>query len=119
MSRDRDSDDENWEQKENSRTHSVKFTEDMPEVKEVSLCCCSNLFNNTKGWYKNKRKTNFNTRYTHRHLQYNVSSCLYHAGDTLRERWRDVGSWFRINVRENLSRHRAYLALSTILVVLE
>ncbi|XP_063893848.1 protein lap4 isoform X2 [Helicoverpa armigera] len=35
ISRDRDSDDENWEQKENSRTHSVKFTEDMPEVKET------------------------------------------------------------------------------------
>ncbi|CAH0583085.1 unnamed protein product [Chrysodeixis includens] len=34
ISRDRDSD-EDWEQKENSRTHSVKFTEDMPEVKET------------------------------------------------------------------------------------
>ncbi|KAH9639429.1 hypothetical protein HF086_002118, partial [Spodoptera exigua] len=34
VSRDRDSDDENWEQKENSRTHSVKFTEEMHEVKE-------------------------------------------------------------------------------------
>ncbi|CAH0673999.1 unnamed protein product [Spodoptera exigua] len=35
VSRDRDSDDENWEQKENSRTHSVKFTEEMHEVKET------------------------------------------------------------------------------------
>ncbi|XP_026731929.1 protein lap4 isoform X4 [Trichoplusia ni] len=35
ISRDRDSDNEDWEQKENSRTHSVKFTEDMPEVKET------------------------------------------------------------------------------------
>ncbi|KOB77329.1 Protein lap4, partial [Operophtera brumata] len=35
VSRDRDSDDD-WEAKEASRTHSVKFTEDMPEIKEVS-----------------------------------------------------------------------------------
>ncbi|XP_075975789.1 scribble planar cell polarity protein isoform X10 [Anticarsia gemmatalis] len=35
ISRDRDSDNEDWEQKENSRTHSVKFTEDVPELKET------------------------------------------------------------------------------------
>ncbi|CAB3250748.1 unnamed protein product [Arctia plantaginis] len=35
ISRDRDSDNEDWEQKENSRTHSVKFTEDIPELKET------------------------------------------------------------------------------------
>ncbi|CAG9787211.1 unnamed protein product [Diatraea saccharalis] len=33
--RDRDSDNEDWEEKEASRTHSVKFTEDMPETRET------------------------------------------------------------------------------------
>ncbi|XP_049871251.1 protein lap4 isoform X4 [Pectinophora gossypiella] len=35
VSRDRDSDNDDWEEKEASRTHSVKFTEDMPEAKET------------------------------------------------------------------------------------
>ncbi|XP_063827458.1 protein lap4 isoform X5 [Ostrinia nubilalis] len=33
--RDRDSDNEDWEEKEASRTHSVKFTEDVPETRET------------------------------------------------------------------------------------
>ncbi|XP_028040642.1 protein lap4 isoform X5 [Bombyx mandarina] len=35
VSRDRDSDNEDWEEKEASRTHSVKFTEDVSDVREV------------------------------------------------------------------------------------
>ncbi|CAH2981817.1 unnamed protein product [Chilo suppressalis] len=34
-SRDRDSDNDDWEEKEASRTHSVKFTEDVPETRET------------------------------------------------------------------------------------
>ncbi|XP_062525016.1 protein lap4 isoform X12 [Bombyx mori] len=35
VSRDRDSDNEDWEEKEASRTHSVKFTEDVSDVRET------------------------------------------------------------------------------------
>ncbi|KAJ0177817.1 hypothetical protein K1T71_006690 [Dendrolimus kikuchii] len=35
VSRDRDSDNDDWEEKEASRTHSVKFTEDVSEVRET------------------------------------------------------------------------------------
>lgn len=112
ISRDRDSDDENWEQKENTRTHSVKFTEEMPELKEVSLCCC-NLFRTS-----NKRKGPLITKYAYKHSRF-VPTCFHSAGITVREGWRNVGSWFRTHVRETCSRHRAYVALSTILVALE
>lgn len=102
VSRDRDSDDD-WEAKEASRTHSVKFTEDMPEIKEVSLCCFG------KRIRQHACSTSINKRY-------NICIGCHNGGAAVRKKGRDVGNWFR-NAR--FSGHRAYLALSSIIVAME
>lgn len=99
--RDRDSDNEDWEQKENSRTHSVKFTEDAPELKEVRFCCCM-FFNHSK----NRRSSNATIRF-------------HDVGKTCKDRWSKVAFWLRTNICDTCSRHRAYLALGTLFATLD
>lgn len=107
ISRDRDSDDD-WEAKEASRTHSVKFTEDMPEIKEVSLCCC----------FGKRAHKHASTNVKYKYLWYNIHVCFHNAGVSMRSTGRYIVGWFR-NVRRRFAGHRAYLALSTILVAIE
>lgn len=109
VSRDRDSDDD-WEEKEASRTHSVKFTEEMPEAKEVSLCCCQLLSMGSVVSFP---------RHAYKSLRYDVPICFHNFGANFSDRCSKARGWFRTNVRERCSRHRAYLALSSILVALE
>lgn len=104
LSRDRDSDDD-WEEKEASRTISVKFTEDVPEAKEVSLCCC--LFLSKRKVYRNASRTFYGRNYCH---DINIKT---------RNRCRKARYWLRDNVYTLFSRQRAYSALSSILVALE
>lgn len=103
LSRDRDSDDD-WEIKEQSRTISVKFTEEPPIEREVSLCCCPFIF---------KGKSCFKASRT---LEYNPL-CRNICTNT-RYRCRELRCWFR-NVLGIRTRQRTYLALSSILVALE
>lgn len=109
VSRDRDSDNDDWEEKEASRTHSVKFTEELPEAKEVSLCC--HLF--TRG-----RSAPSIPSYAYKSLRY-VPIRFQHFGVAVRNKCSKSREWLRMNMRERCTRHRAYLALSSILVALE
>lgn len=90
-----DSDDD-WEEKEASRTISVKFTEDVSEAKEVSFCC------------------NFRT-FTFKRSQRKLPLCIHDSSSRFRNHCRSIRNRFT-NV---FSRQRAYLALSSIVVALE
>lgn len=117
--RDRESDNEDWEEKEASRTHSVKFTEDVPETREVSIWCCytRNIF------HSSSRHTPYVTpknkfRQAYKTLRY--EGLRFHkVGNTFRQGCGLSRAWFRNNVSNRFSMHRAYLTLSTILVALE
>lgn len=111
ISRDRDSDNDDWEEKEASRTHSVKFTEEIPEAKEVSLCC--HLF---PGGAVSIRTF---PRYAYKSLRYDVPIRFHNAGVMARDKCRKANTWVRKNVLERCTHHRAYLALSSLVVVLE
>lgn len=117
MSRDRDSDNEDWEEKEASRTHSVKFTEDVPETREVSIWCC---FNTLHGSSKHTPYVTPKCRFRQAYKTLDYEGLRLHkAGNYLRERCRVGRAWFRRNVSERFSMNRAYLTLSSILVALE
>lgn len=107
-------DDPDWEQKEESRTHSVKFTEEYTETKEVSLCCCyytvSNVYSHDT-WPKTKR---------HAYTQLFKLPQNYHGiSHNARSRLKESRLWFRRHVIEKLRMQRAYNTLSTVLVALD
>lgn len=102
-SRDRDSD-EDWEEKEASRTISVKFTEDVPEAKEVRICCCP-FYSRRPYGIRNSYKTFYSP------------SVSYVSG--ARAKFSKAGRWLRNNVYDKCSRQRAYLTMSSLIVTLE
>lgn len=108
-SRDRDSDDD-WEEKEASRTISVKFTEDVSEAKEVRLCCCT--------FVTYRRAPSRHTNYF-KTFRYKVPIRARDVAISARSRFSKVGNWFSRKLGNIFSRQRAYLALSSILVALE
>lgn len=117
VSRDRDSDNEDWEEKEASRTHSVKFTEDVSDVREVRYCCCFSYKippYSRAGW-----RFSCTEKHAYKHFRYNVQTCFHSAGSTIRDGSVRLSCWFRRKFRGNFSRQRAYLALSSILVAFE
>lgn len=118
VSRDRDSDNEDWEEKEASRTHSVKFTEDVSEAKEVSLCCCQ-LSNVSKRRCARSTELNYRNTRAYKYMRYSVPLYFHNLGDTVSQGFRNIGSCLRNNIHVPFSRQRAYLALSSILLVLE
>lgn len=111
ISRDRDSDNDDWEEKEASRTHSVKFTEEIPEAKEVSECC--HFFLGGAVFIRTF------PRFAYRSLRYGVPIRFHNAGVMARDKCRKANTWVTKNVLERCTRHRAYLALSSFIVALE
>lgn len=118
--RDRDSDSEDWEEKEASRTHSVKFTDDVSEAKEVSIWCCNS--NKVGGWFTNKSRPVLSRSFTthaYKTMRYDQPKCFHNVAVTIRNKCGDLRSWFQRNVSQRCTRHRAYAAISSLLVALE
>lgn len=118
--RDRDSDSEDWEEKEASRTHSVKFTDDVSEAKEVSIWCCNS--NKVGGWFTNKSRPVLSRSFTthaYKTMRYDQPKCFHNVAVTIRSKCGDLRSWFQRNVSQRCTRHRAYVAISSLLVALE
>lgn len=118
-SREQDSDnDSNWEEKEASRTHSVKFKVDDSEAKEVSYCCA--IFPKRYSSIKNPVKTGkLRLILTASKLRCQIRDRAREFGVGFTNRCRNGRAWLRRNVTEKLSRQRAYMAMSSLLVALE
>lgn len=116
----RDSDSDNWEEKEASRTHSVKFTDDVSEAKEVRLCCCY-TFRRSRRTYTPISTPLFgrSTRFWHLGHAFRAQSGFGNIGRHVVYSFRKSRAWLRNNVWDKCTKHNAYSVMSTFFVVLE
>lgn len=113
MSRDQRDSDDDWEEKEASRQHFVKFTDDASEAREVRLYCC-NLIPMPNRKYIRVFKCNALSR-----SRYTTPLGFSRTTELARTNLRRSRNWLRKNVWEKFSKQRAYLAMSAFFVALE
>lgn len=111
VSRDQRDSDDDWEEKEASRTHFVKFTDDASDAREVSLHCCR--------FISKRNNTRMFTCHALDQLRCRIPPSLRVTSEVLRASLRRRRIWLRRNVWEKCTRQRAYMALGALFVALE